>query len=226
MTIALAQPMSPQLGLPVGAVVMAGKLTAMPGYLPCDGSEQLIATYQQLYNAITTTYGSATAGYFKLPLLNSTDNSPRMLRGAASSGNLAVQGGTTTHSHNVTNAVSSAAATGGAHYHSVPTQTTTADGDHGHSYAAGTSGNSNSLQNDARSSYTTTAYNNAAQHYHGWNAGNTSNTGLNHYHNSNLGDVAAGGDHNHNYSVTQSNHTVSGTNDPPYHRVQYYIRYA
>jgi hypothetical protein len=205
---------------------MAGKVTAMPGYLPCDGSEQLIATYQQLYNVITTTYGSATAGYFKLPLLNSSDNSPRMLRGAVSNGNLAAQGGAMTHSHNVTNAVSSTALGGGGHSHNVPAQTLYASGDHGHSYNAGTSGNSSSLQNDARSSYTTTAYNNAAQHTHGWNAGNTDNTGWNHTHDANLGTVNTSGAHSHKLTVTQSNHSVSGSNDPPYHLVRYYIRYA
>ena len=43
--------------------------TIPAGWLKCDGSSYLIAAYYNLYNLITTTYGSNNPSYFKVPNL-------------------------------------------------------------------------------------------------------------------------------------------------------------
>lgn len=54
---------------PTGMITAYGTNTNIPsGWLLCDGSEYVqIGTYTNLYNLITNTYGTATAGYFKVP---------------------------------------------------------------------------------------------------------------------------------------------------------------
>lgn len=57
-----------QLLSPVGAMQPYGGTTAPSGWLMCDGQPYLRAgTYNALYNAIGTAYGSSTSAYFNVP---------------------------------------------------------------------------------------------------------------------------------------------------------------
>lgn len=52
---------------PPGAVIMYGAASAPTGWLNCDGSSVLRATYANLFAVIGTTYGSADGTHFTLP---------------------------------------------------------------------------------------------------------------------------------------------------------------
>lgn len=52
---------------PAGVMQMYGGSSAPTGWLFCDGSSQLRATYAALFTAIGTTYGSADGTHFNLP---------------------------------------------------------------------------------------------------------------------------------------------------------------
>ncbi len=56
-------------GLPVGAMIDFGGTSAPTGWLMCDGTEALQATYPALFAVVGSTFGTATAGYFRLPNL-------------------------------------------------------------------------------------------------------------------------------------------------------------
>jgi len=80
---------SPQV-VPTGTISMFGSATAPAGYLPCDGSSQLRASYAALYAVIGSSYGSVDGTQFTLP--NFTAAFPR--------GNTpAANGGAATHAH-------------------------------------------------------------------------------------------------------------------------------
>lgn len=55
------------IGLPSGLISMYGGASAPAGYLFCDGSSYLRATYANLFTAIGTTYGSADGTHFNVP---------------------------------------------------------------------------------------------------------------------------------------------------------------
>ncbi|MFA5342094.1 MAG: phage tail protein, partial [Clostridia bacterium] len=55
------------VGVPVGAIFPWPTESVPTGYLECDGSSQLIASYPQLYNVIGTSYGRIAATHFYLP---------------------------------------------------------------------------------------------------------------------------------------------------------------
>ena len=50
------------LGIPIGTILPYSGATAPYGYLLCDGSEQEISKYRDLYNVIGTTYGTPFRG--------------------------------------------------------------------------------------------------------------------------------------------------------------------
>ena len=52
---------------PAGAMLNFAGLTAPAGWLECDGSSLLRASYPNLFSAIGTTYGSADVNHFTLP---------------------------------------------------------------------------------------------------------------------------------------------------------------
>ena len=224
--------------LPVGALLSMGRSTAPAGWIACDGTTVPIATYPALHGALQGAYdadhvargGTVPVDHFAVPLLNAADGYVRSVRGSSSPASPPLSSGGATHSHSVTTAVNITAVGGGEHYHNVPAQTTSADGDHGHGFNAGTTAGSNSVKNDARSQNysgnTATVYNNATgAHTHTWPSGNTANTGANHSHNATVGSISGGGAHAHGVaSTTQSSHTVTLSNDPPFHRVYYYLR--
>jgi len=67
--------------VPSGAVFAHAATSAPSGYLICDGSSQLRATYPTLFTAIGTTYGSVDGTHFTLP-----DMRGRTVAGYASGG--------------------------------------------------------------------------------------------------------------------------------------------
>lgn len=88
---------SPSAGLnPPGAIIAYGGASAPTGWLLCDGSSQLRATYPDLFTAIGTAYGAADGTHFNLPqgqgmflrgVGNATNNDPdKTLRVASATG--------------------------------------------------------------------------------------------------------------------------------------------
>ena len=96
---------------PVGAVNAYAGATAPAGWLLCDGSEKLTATYSELSTLLGTTYGTAATNYFKLPDLAgrviSQENGTyaRGVTGGAVKNNLA-EDQLPSHNHEVTSNVS------------------------------------------------------------------------------------------------------------------------
>lgn len=76
---------------PVGTVSMYAGGSAPSGYLLCDGAAYNIVDYQDLYDVIGTTYGSAGAGTFRVPDLRN-----RNVIGAGSRA-IGATGGAETH---------------------------------------------------------------------------------------------------------------------------------
>lgn len=52
---------------PTGAIIAYGGVSAPSGYLLCDGSSYLRATYPALFTAISTAYGTADGTHFNVP---------------------------------------------------------------------------------------------------------------------------------------------------------------
>lgn len=64
---ALSAGLAAVAAVPAGAVFAFGGSAAPTGYLLCDGSSQLRATYPNLFTAIGTTYGAVDGTHFTLP---------------------------------------------------------------------------------------------------------------------------------------------------------------
>ena len=78
-----------QTSPPSGSVIMYGGAAAPTGWLLCDGSSVLRATYAALFTAIGTTYGSVDGTHFTLP-----DFRGIFPRGAGANGTLSNANGT------------------------------------------------------------------------------------------------------------------------------------
>ena len=78
--------------LPVGAIIDVAHSTVPSGFLACDGSSQLIATYPALSTAIRGIYGGADASHFYLPNLQ---RRVRVGAGGSGTGTLANTAGST-----------------------------------------------------------------------------------------------------------------------------------
>ena len=70
-------------GIPTGSIQMYGVVTAPIGWLLCDGTSYLRATYQDLFDTIGTTFGSVDGTHFNVP-----DTQGIFVRGAGSHENL------------------------------------------------------------------------------------------------------------------------------------------
>lgn len=113
-------------------VAWHGTSSVPNGWLLCDGSEYLQSLYPDLYAIIANKYGtitglsiSTTAGYFRLPRLNTTDSTPTFI---AYDGSAVDQNGgsasRSSHTHSITsgniatsNAVALASWDSGGHTH-------------------------------------------------------------------------------------------------------------
>jgi microcystin-dependent protein len=119
--------------IPAGVIVPYGGASAPTGWLLCDGSSKLRASFAALFTAIGTTYGSADGSHFTLPDL--TGRVPAGKEASATrltSGGGGVDGGTLgavggTQTHTLTLAQSAAHDHGGATGNDSP--------DHTHSYS-------------------------------------------------------------------------------------------
>jgi microcystin-dependent protein len=99
-------------GVPTGGIMAFGGPAAPTGYLLCDGASVSRSTYVDLWNAIGTTYGTASGTTFNVP-----DLRQRFPLGLAASGTGAVlgaTGGNIDHVH-----------TGPSHTHTIATHTHT-----------------------------------------------------------------------------------------------------
>lgn len=211
-------------GIYSGMIVACCEPTAPTGWLFCDGSKVLITQYQDLYNAILTTYNNGTegAGYFRLP--NLIDRIPAGASNTLVAGTLT---GSNTHSHSIShgrNALSTN--TDGAHSHnSAGNSYTNTDGSHAHTvYAANTSA-SGSNTNSAKATGGTLGRA-TANHAHSVGARATDSTGA-HWHNASQSNISGGGGHNHTHLSISGN--VSGlsadtTSYAPTHQVKYIIK--
>lgn len=103
--------------LPAGVVMPYAGTTAPTGYLICDGSSLLRATYPDLFAVIGTTYGAADSTHFTLPNPNG-----RVIAGKATSGTLATLGGTAgAETVNLSHSHGGGTGYSGDHSHSIQT---------------------------------------------------------------------------------------------------------
>jgi microcystin-dependent protein len=185
---------------PIGTISAFGGVNLPAGYLWCDGTQQLIASYPKLWSTLgLNRYGVDTATQFYLPNLTS-----HLPRGAATTGGVVTTNNNNSHGH-LTNA-SSANFTGSA------SNTLNESADHSHNFSAlntiSLGGHNHSPQN--ASSNASSAVNNVA-------AGNTSsrnNPGHVHPVNITVGATDSGHAHTVNGSTTGGvnvNHTHNYT---------------
>jgi len=195
--------------VPAGTIVMYGGTVLPDGYLWCDGSQQLIASYVALFVALgVSRYGVDTATQFYLPNLRS-----HLARGAATTSGAVTTNNTNTHGHginassitNPTTITTTASLTGAAgntgNFNSDHTHGVNTGGDHTHTFAqggahthgtGGPSGNINRGASGALSAVSTSGHthgtNENGAHNHNWNnhPGHAHNTGgsnsTNHLH--------------------------------------------
>jgi microcystin-dependent protein len=177
--------------VPAGTIVMYGGTVLPDGYLWCDGSQQLIASYTSLFIALgVSRYGVDTATQFYLPNLTS-----RLPRGAATTGGVVTTNNNNTHGHgnnattttpttiaNPTQATTNASFTGTAsntgdntaHTHGVNQGGTNNDG-------GSTTGVNNTNATRATGNLSTAAsghVHGAANHNHALNGANTNNANV------------------------------------------------
>lgn len=222
--------------VPAGTIVMYGGTVLPDGYLWCDGSQQLIASYTSLFIALGSgRYGVDTATQFYLPDLRS-----RLSRGRAvpTTDTLFATNNTNTHGHlnnassitNPTQITTTATLTGTTnntgdfnsdHSHGVNTggshdHTFVTGGGHSHG-SGGPSANTNRGATGAlvavASSGHTHGTNNDGGHNHGWNnhPGHGHNTGNSNSTNHSHGFTPAGNITSIQFGATNVGGITTGT---------------
>jgi len=185
----------------IGAFRISGKAAAGPGELACNGASLLRATYPDLFNAISTTFGAVDGTHFTLPLLTDTN---RYLRAAGG----AVTVGTYQSSQNKAHTHTGSGATTGAsqfHTHTGSGNTGAMSANASHSHTS--NGVANTNPSGSNSGGATWPQNFAAETI---NATNTDHTPS--YSFTTSGDSV---DHYHNYSFTTSGGSADGTEARP-----------
>lgn len=104
-------------------VTYAGASSPNPNWLVCDGSEQLIADYPDLYAVISDIYGTAAEDYFKLPDLRGRSPSGTGTGEGLSTVTLGDSYGEQSHVLTVTEIPAHSHVDSG-HQHSIPTTVT------------------------------------------------------------------------------------------------------
>lgn len=215
-------------GVYSGMIIACADATVPPGWLVCDGTQQDMTTYSDLFSAIGHSYnGGVAPGNNKFVLPNLSNRFPR---GAASISSAGGYSGSASHDHTLvpTLGVSGGQVTGGSHGHSPSAgYNITGGGDHSHTAnfgAMNAGGGVNSAIQTANSGQSLS--DTAKHHTHPALGGVATNNSGNHNHSGvGGGNVVDGGTHTH--SATASNPTitvVSGSNDPQHHIVQYMIK--
>jgi len=126
-------------GPPPGTISMYAGAAAPAGYLLCDGSSQLRATYAALFAAIGTAYGSVDGTHFNLP-----DMQGRVAVGKGTHADVATLGnndgvavGNRRPKHNHTFTVPTINISDPGHTHRYWTETTSGGGTQGFAYSGG-----------------------------------------------------------------------------------------
>jgi microcystin-dependent protein len=211
-------------GVYSGMIVACCEPTAPTGWLFCDGSQVLITQYQDLYNAIATTYntGAESSGYFRLPdLIN------RMPAGASSTVVAGTLTGSNSHSHSISGAINALSTnTTGDHSHNQAGGAyTDTQGSHAHTVYGANTSVSGSNTGNAKSTSGTLARA-LANHAHSVGARATDASG-GHWHNATPSGISGGGAHNHTHLTIANNvSSISATTTSyaPAHQVKYIIK--
>lgn len=213
--------------VPAGTIVMYGGTVLPDGYLWCDGSQQLIASYVALFVALgVSRYGVDTATQFYLPNLTS-----HLARGAATTGGVVTTNNNNAHTHSM-NAYGASftgtlgnTSTDGAHNHAL-NGANTGNGSANHTHAYGTTTTGGSATNRGATGTQASVANGAHQHSL---SGNTGGDGAAHTHGVNAGGTNNDGNHNHSYTpsgnvpVTQGT-AIDATYVPAFVEVNYIIK--
>ena len=205
---------TPANATPSGAISAFGGVSLPTGYLWCDGTQQLIASYPALFAALgASRYGVDTATQFYLPDLRS-----RLPRGTATVAGAVASNANNTFTLNNTSTFANSPAVDGAHNHSVNAGTTNTTGAHNHNTP--TASNVATGANNNVASGTATARPNAG-HNHTINV-TVDSTGSAHNHNINSTNTSSTGDHSHSVNAP----TITGTGNyvPAFVEVNYIIK--
>jgi microcystin-dependent protein len=205
---------TPANATPSGAISAFGGVSLPAGYLWCDGSQQLIASYPALFSALgVSRYGVDTATQFYLPNLTS-----HLPRGAATTGGAVATNNNNTFTLNNTSTFAVSPAVDGAHNHSVNAGNTIGVG--GHSHTNPNASNAASTGNNNVASGTATLRPNAG-HNHAISV-TVDATGSGHNHTINSTNTSSTGDHSH--SVNAATITGTGNYVPAFVEVNYIIK--
>jgi microcystin-dependent protein len=212
--------------VPVGAIQMWPTDTAPTGWLLCRGQQVSRATYQALFNLVSTTYGVGDGSTtFNIPNLQQ-----RFPLGKAAAGTgsvLAGTGGTIDHTH-TTGAVSGSTANSGGHGHTVSGSTAN-ESSHTHdldvlqdgSTATSTAGGI-TLNYQAGGSTENLAIQGHAHFTVTPGSGtHTSNAGSAHAHSAGTLAADSVGDHSHGAGTLAVG--ASGSNNPPFISLNFII---
>lgn len=222
------------VGVPLGFGGIWYTDTPPSGYLLCDGTSVLRATYPDLFALIGVTYGSVDGTHFTLPNLKQRFPLGRATAGTGSV--LAATGGAIDHDHTMTTHTHPAGTLlGPSHTHSVGSHTHTLGGvtgqkdlSHGHTFTTGASpdvtfstaagGGQQTLFNHLHSGSTEVQTGNNMLHDHDLPA----NTGGSGAFNTDAGGSAGAVTGN-----TALNTAVpTGINNPPYLVINYIIKHS
>ena len=219
-------------GIYSGMIIACAEPFAPTGWLACDGSEKPISQYQDLYNAIGSTYGSASSGNFRLPAFNNG----RAPRGASVYYPAGTADGSNTHSHNFNTAINASMNTDGRHHHNGvgPFTTSNSSGAHSHNFNVGVSSNASSSNMSNAKAVGGTLGTSTSGHAHDASMPGSTTDGTVHSHassavsgfadpNNNNNSAEVGG-HNHTGpNVTNAAVTINAETSP-HHLVFYMIK--
>jgi microcystin-dependent protein len=202
--------------IPPGTIIAFAGAAAPAGYLACDGSSQLIASYTALSTAIRATWGGVDGTHFNLPNLGG-----RVARGVGGAYTAGTTGGADTHTliagnlpphahggvaHTHTTPITSVGGFSADHNHGFSAAfSTNSDGDHSHTVLIGpVSAFANTTASSpgqivgatasGRVNQAIPSSGNTASHAHGGTvSGATNNSGINHTHDLPAMTTASGG---------------------------------
>jgi len=213
--------------VPAGTIVMYGGTVLPDGYLWCDGTQQLIASYTSLFIALgVSRYGVDTATQFYLPNLTS-----HLPRGAATTGGAVTTNNNNTPNHTVNATTATAAApntnSDGNHNHSISAAAATAGGGgHGHNNnGANTGGPTGNINRGATGTLSAVA---TSGHTHGVNGASTSSNAEHNHTVNATANTNSDGAHNHSLSAGAITVTSGTINNavyvPAFVEVNYIIK--
>jgi microcystin-dependent protein len=223
--------------IPIGAMMSWHSVTPPAGWLLCNGQQVPIATYTQLYNALTNTgtafpYGSNTNGagaagstHFYVPnLVSYFPAAPSLLTPAVSgrNSNVGATAGSATHTHTWDLGLSIGLSGSSTHSHTMNNPDTNAAGQGQHTLTANLPASSGATNAGANGTLNTAF----GAHVHNTNSSSALTDGhAGHIH---LGNVTSpttnAPTHQHSYNVSGNSYTPAAvTALPPYLTTCYVI---